>query len=106
MSGQAFILRKNEEVKLVEKPKGAKRPTLFNERNEMSARGDSFPTKRESVPSGQATKSKGRMPWRQEPKKDAESCEKPREGAYSQRTAGIRMGEPGRANLGHRIVNR
>jgi hypothetical protein len=45
---------------------------------------------------GQANKSTGRMPWHQEPKKDAASCEKPRLGANSHRPVDIRMGEPTR----------
>ena len=48
-----------------------------------------------AIHKGQAKKSKGRMPWRQEPKKDAVSCEKPRGDAHSLRTVGIRMGKPG-----------
>ena len=39
-------------------------------------------------------KSIGRMPWHQEPKKDAISCEKLRGGANSLRAADIRMGKP------------
>lgn len=51
------------------------------------------------VKKGQDTKSKGRMPWHQEPKKDAESCEKPRGEAHILRSVGIRMGKPSRENL-------
>ena len=50
---------------------------------------------------GQANKSKGRMPWRQEPKKDVESDEKPRGGANSQRSADVRMGKPGCEDHSH-----
>ena len=54
---------------------------------------------------GQAKKSKGRMPWRQEPKKDAVSSEMPRGDANGQRSADVRMGKPGRENLCHCILN-
>ena len=57
-----------------------------------------LPTRSEPLPSGQATKSNGRMPRHQEPKKDAESCEKPRGDAYNPRSVGIRMGKPVSAN--------
>ena len=55
--------------------------------------------------SDQAKKSKGRMPRHQPPMKDAASCEKPRGEANIQRSVGIRMGKPGRANLCHCMVN-
>ena len=54
---------------------------------------------------GQANKSKGWMPWHQEPKKDAKSCEKPWGGAHIQRTRGIRMGKPSWEKLSYRMVN-
>ena len=54
---------------------------------------------------GQAKKSKGRMPRRQEPKKDAESSEMPRGDANGQRSVDVRMGKPGGADLRHRMVN-
>ena len=54
-----------------------------------------------SRPLGQANKSKGRMPRRQEPKKDVESDEKPRGGANGQRSADVRMGEPGCGDHSH-----
>ena len=42
----------------------------------------------------QAIKSIGRMPWHQEPKKDATNCEKPRGAVNKPRSVGVRMGEP------------
>ena len=42
----------------------------------------------------QENKSIRRMPWHQEPKKDATGCEKPRRGAYILRSVGVRMGKP------------
>ena len=44
--------------------------------------------------SDQATKSTGRMPWHQEPKKDAISCDKLRGTANRYRSVDIRMGQP------------
>ena len=38
------------------------------------------------------------MPWRNEPKKGAVSCEKPRGTASRFRSVDTRMGEPGRSN--------
>ena len=38
------------------------------------------------------------MPWRQPPKKDAASCEKPRGTASKYRSGDIRMGEPVQEN--------
>ena len=54
---------------------------------------------------GQDYKGAGRMPWHQEPKKDAISCEKLRGGANIHWSAGIRMGKPGRKNFCHRMMN-
>ena len=42
---------------------------------------------------GQARKSARRMPWHQEPKKDAISCDKLRGGANNLRSADLRMRE-------------
>ena len=39
------------------------------------------------------------MPWRQEPKKDVVSCEKPRRAANKYRPGDIRMGEPITSNV-------
>ena len=55
---------------------------------------------------GQANKSKGWMPWHQEPKKDVESCEKPRREANIQRDVDIRMGKPSRGKLCYCKVNK
>ena len=41
------------------------------------------------------------MPRLSEAKKDATSCEKLRGGANGPRSAGVRMGEPGRLKAGH-----
>ena len=41
------------------------------------------------------------MPWRQEPKKDAVSCEKPRGAASRHRAVDIRMGQPGGGKRRH-----
>ena len=54
---------------------------------------------------GQANKSKGRMPRHQEPKKDAESCEKPRGGATATDPGVSEWGNPIEANLYHPIAN-
>jgi len=39
------------------------------------------------------------MPWRQEPKKGAASCEKPRGAASGRRSGDTRMGEPNWSNV-------
>ena len=44
----------------------------------------------------QAIKSIGRMPWHQEPMKDATNCEKPRGAVNKPRSVGVRMGKPSR----------
>ena len=49
----------------------------------------------------QAKKSVGRMPWHQEPKKDAAISEMPRGGESSHRSVDIRMGKPGRLKTCH-----
>ncbi len=54
---------------------------------------------------GQVIKSIGRMPWHQEPKKDAISCEKPRGAANRYRFVDVRMGQPDGAILHHPMVN-
>ena len=46
---------------------------------------------------GQAIKSARGMPWHQEPKKDAISCDKPRGAAHKPRSVDFRMGKPGTA---------
>ena len=52
-------------------------------------------TEMRSNPSkGQAIKSAGRMPWRQEPKKDGVSTEMPRGVASRHRSVDVRMGKP------------
>ena len=38
------------------------------------------------------------MPWHRKPTKDAASCDNPRGGAHTLRSAGLRMGEPERGN--------
>ena len=38
------------------------------------------------------------MPWHRKPTKDAASCDNPRGGASSPRSAGVRMGEPARGH--------
>ena len=48
---------------------------------------------------GQAIKGAGRMPWHQEPKKDAISCEKPRGDASNLRSVDVRMEQSGRSNI-------
>ena len=53
----------------------------------------------------QASKSVGRIPWHQEPKKDVISCEKPRGGANNLRSVDIRMGKPGREKVCHYNMN-
>ena len=55
---------------------------------------------------GQATKGSRGMPWHQEPKKDVTSCDKLRGGAHIRRSADFRMGEPGRAILCQRALNK
>ena len=35
------------------------------------------------------------MPWRQKPKKDVASCDKPRGGAHYRQSGDVRMGKPG-----------
>ena len=46
------------------------------------------------------------MPWHQEPKKDATSCDKPRGAAHKLRSVDFRMGKPGRAILCQRAMNK
>ena len=54
---------------------------------------------------GQVTKGIRWMPRRQQPKKDAASCEKPRGAASKHRAVDIRMGKPGSGYaLSHRKV--
>ena len=48
----------------------------------------------QSKSTGQAIKSAGRMPWRQEPKKDGVSTEMPRGVASRHRSVDVRMGKP------------
>ena len=55
---------------------------------------------------GQAKKSKGRMPRHQEPKKDAESCEKPRGGATATDPRVSEWGNPIGANPYHPMANK
>ena len=55
---------------------------------------------------GQARKSARGMPWHQEPKKDATSCDKLRGAAHKLRSADFRMGKPGRAILCQRAMNK
>ena len=55
---------------------------------------------------GQAKKSTRGMPWHQEPKKDATSCEKLRGAANTLRSVDIRMGKPGTAIPCQRMVNK
>ena len=55
---------------------------------------------------GQANKSARGMPWHQEPKKDATSCDKPRGAAHKLRSVDFRMGKPGRAILCQRALNK
>ena len=43
------------------------------------------------------------MPWLSEATKDVTSCEKPRGGANSRRSAGVRMGEPATRKVWHLI---
>ena len=65
--------------------------TIFNNRTiicETQARENE---KEENV---QAIKSIGRMPWHQEPMKDATNCEKPRGAVNKPRSVGVRMGKP------------
>ena len=57
-------------------------------------------------PQGQAIKSARGMPWHQEPKKDATSCDKPRGAAHKLRSVDFRMGKPGRAILCQRAMNK
>ena len=54
----------------------------------------------------QAKKSVGRKPSHQEPKKDAESSEKQRGDANSQRAADVRMGKPGWEKPSHCKMNK
>ena len=51
----------------------------------------------------QAKKSIGRMPWHQEPKKDAVNCEKPWGAVSEHRSTDIRMGKPGAGNAASRL---
>ena len=53
---------------------------------EGAARGKSY---------GQATKGARGMPWQEQAKKDAASCENPRGAASKLGAGGVRMGEPG-----------
>ena len=55
---------------------------------------------------GQADKSARGMPWHQEPKKDATSCDKLRGAAHTHRSGDFRMGKPGRAILCQRALNK
>ena len=50
--------------------------------------------KKKSLGTGQAIKSAGRMPWRQEPKKDGVSTDMPRGVASRHRSVDVRMGKP------------
>jgi hypothetical protein len=54
---------------------------------------------------GQATKGTWWMPWRQEPKKGAVSCEKLRGAASRLRSGDARMGKPTAANLQYPVLN-
>ena len=53
----------------------------------------------------QASKSIRWMPWRQEPMKDAASCDKPRGAASRPRSVDLRMGKPRTANPCDRTLN-
>jgi hypothetical protein len=54
---------------------------------------------------GQAIKGAWRMPWHQEPMKDAVSSEMPRGAASRLRSGGVRMGKPTGANLQYPALN-
>ena len=62
-------------------------------------------TQKDHLILGQVKKSAGRMPWHQEPMKDATSCEKPRGAANRYRFVDVRMGQPDGAILHHPMVN-
>ncbi len=57
-------------------------------------------------PSEEKEKGARGMPRLSEAKKDATSCEKLRGGANGHRSAGVRMGEPGRLKAGHSAARR
>ena len=49
-------------------------------------------------PCSEDVKGTRRMPWHRKPMKDAASCDNPRGGALTLRSAGLRMGEPERGH--------
>ena len=59
----------------------------------------------ENQKNGQAVKSARGMPWHQEPKKDATSCDKLRGAAHTHRSGDLRMGKPGTAIPCQRALN-
>ena len=66
---------------------------MFNTQRECRLKTEYSVKKREEE-KGQERKGKGRMPRYQEPKKDVESCAKPRGAAHKHRAVDIRMGKP------------